>query len=202
MLPASEYLANAEGYETLSCMEPDNKIYQKKASDYNKLAKEAHQKSLEFKKSAWTVFESTDEMTGKTSVYLSSENGTTTRPMDFPYTGTRSSINLGCNANDIWSYFWFSSKPNISNDLTESGYSRSKSRIRFDNTLDTISLTQEWGSKFMHVTYENWFIDKLKQRKTVKLELNWHAQNNTIFEYNVHGFVPAYTNFKQKCSKL
>lgn len=140
---------------------------------------------------AWNIFNSTDEMTEKKAIYLKSENGTTIHPMDYPYSGTESRIIFGCNDNDIWSYFWFSTKPNITNDVTEHGYSRSKSRIRFDNTLDTISLTQEWGSKFMHVIYASWFIDNLKQSSTVKLELNWHSQNNTIFEYNVHGFAPA-----------
>lgn len=201
-LPASNLYGNLDGYKKLSCMEPNNKSFQEKTAYYENKIQAQNNKNKERSQSAWSYRVSTDEMTQKKSVYLSSKTSTTTRPMSFPYTGTESSIYFACDKSSKWAYFWFSNQPNIRNDKTESGYSISKSRISFDDNLDSITMTQEWGSKFMHVSYNDWLSKKLMDRSTVKLELDWHGEGRTIFLYDVQGFKPLYSDFIKKCSTL
>ncbi|EJC7018017.1 MULTISPECIES: hypothetical protein [Vibrio harveyi group] len=201
-LAESDLYGNLDGYKKLSCMEPENLTFQNKVSHYKNKIEAENSKQLEKSKSAWSYRVSTDEMTQDKSIYLSSKIGTTIRPMSFPYTGTESAIYFACDKKSKWAYFWFSSKPNIVNDQTESGYSLSKSRIRFDNDLDNITMTQKWGSQFMHARYPDWLSKKLIGKDVVKLELDWHGEGRVIFTYNVHGFKPLYSEFTQKCSTL
>ncbi|EPE5297877.1 hypothetical protein ACSIWU_004064 [Vibrio parahaemolyticus] len=201
-LTESDLYGNLDGYKKLSCMEPENSTFQDKVSYYESKIEVENSKQLAKSKSAWSYRISTDEMTQEKSVYLSSKVGTTIRPMSFPYRGTESAIYFGCDKKSKWAYFWFSNQPNIVNDQTESGFSLSKSRISFDNDLENITMTQKWGSKFMHARYPDWLSKKLTGKEIVKLELDWHGEGRVIFSYNVQGFKPMYSEFIQKCSTL
>ncbi|ELR67190.1 hypothetical protein C942_02698 [Photobacterium marinum] len=201
-LPDADLYGNLDGYKKLSCMEPDNQVFIDKIAYYESKIKSKNNKNIERSKSAWSYRVSTDEMTQEKSIYLSSRVGTTIKPMSFPYTGTESAIYFGCNSKSKWAYFWFSNQPNIRNDQTKSGYSLSKSRISFDDELENITMTQEWGSKFMHVRYPDWLSKKLTGKDIVKLELDWHGEGRAIFSYDVQGFKPLYSDFVKECSTL
>lgn len=201
-LPSSDLYGNLSGYKRLSCMEPENQHFLDKVGYYENQIELANKKNLERINSAWSYRISVDEMTQERSVYLSSKIGTTTRSMSFPYTGTESAIYFGCNKKSKWAYFWFSNQPNIVNDQTKSGYSLSKSRIRFDDALDSITMTQDWGSKFMHARYPDWLSNKLVGVDNVRLELHWHGEGRAVFSYDVSGFKSLYSDFIKECSAL
>ena len=67
--------------------------------------------------------------------------------MSFPYTKTKFLIGIVCNKNSFWAYFNFTKESNINDDKTKDWYNKIITRIKFDNNLENITLTQDWVSK-------------------------------------------------------
>ena len=70
----------------------------------------------------WRTTSSTDEMTGKVTVYASSKTIYPVPTMKFPYSDVDSWIGVGCDGKNEWVYFGFSNDPNLTNTSTEDGY--------------------------------------------------------------------------------
>lgn len=151
----------------------------------------------------WSTSTSEDEMSGLKSYYALSPQFSPTKPMTFPYKGTVSSIVVACNEKgDYWAYFYFSKKPNISNDETQDGYSISDNRFKVDDDLKRIGLSQSWGEKSMHVIKEDSFIDDIRHSDTILLELDWHDQGNVVFKYENTGSKEAIESTFKGCGIL
>ena len=119
--------------------------------------------------------------------------------MSFPYTKTKSIIGIACNKNSIWTYFKFTIAPNITKSETKDGYNKIITRIKFENTLEDIRLTQDWGSKALFVYNEKAFIKTLENTNEVLLELNWYGNSSVYFKYYTDEASQAIKSLKSKC---
>lgn len=139
--------------------------------------------AAEPEKPNWSTFESKDEMSGSTTHYATSPRTKPNSPMGFPYADVTAVIGVGCDKTSKWAYFRFSKAPNLTNTDTEDGYNIIKNRIKWGDKLDTITLTQVWGSDALHAKYKPDFISKLMANKSVVLELDWHGQSRVLFDF-------------------
>jgi hypothetical protein len=149
--------------------------------------------------SDWTASQSKDEMTGNETFYIFTDWASPKYPMSFPYAKTKSVIGIGCSKYGIVPYFNFTSKPNITKAETKDGYNEIITRIKFDNTLEDIKLTQKWGSKSLFVYNEKAFIKSLEKTNEVLLELNWYGNSSVYFKYYTDETSQAIKSLKSKC---
>lgn len=154
---------------------------------------------LKIQRPEWRTFNSTDEMTGDTSHYAISPSALSTRPMSFPYTGVTSSLAVGCSASSSWAYLVFSESPNITNDETEDGYNLIPTRVKWDSELVKMTLTQDWGSKFLHFMDDANTIKKIQASNEVLLEFSWHGQDQVYFKISLNGSSNAIKEILNKC---
>ena len=150
--------------------------------------------------STWDVNIKKDKMSGEISTYASSSTVTSDEKMRFPYSNTKSWIGVGCKDGKEWAYFGFTESPNLLNTETQSGYSILYAKIKIGKTVDKIKLLQEWGDRFLSITNNaESFIEKLKQGKSILLELNWHGNGKTYFTYSLQGSTKALTKLQNEC---
>lgn len=137
-------------------------------------------------KPAWKHFDSEDQMSGDVTHFATSPTAYPTQELPFPYSDLTSVIGVGCNKSSKWAYFKFSTAPNLVNDETHDGYNVSKSRIRWGDTLDTVTLIQTWGDVGLHAKFKDDFIGKLRSNDDVILELEWYGQGSIRFKYSLN----------------
>ena len=107
---------------------------------------------------------------------------------DWTYGDTRSHIGVGFDRKKSWTYLYFSSSPNLTNDDTESGYNRVVVNIRFDGKVTKrFTMTQDWGSKFLHFRNDNSIKAAMRQYSTMLVELEWYGCGRAYFEYDLTG---------------
>ena len=159
----------------------------------------------------WNYSVEKDEMTGESSVYVSSSLSSSTKKMNFPYQRTKGWIGVGCKKGKQWAYFGFSTAPNLSNTTTEDGYNVINTRIKIGNKLEQIKLTQKWGSKFLHTSnyggyakYANaidsdTLISNMKKANSVLLELDWHGHDSTYFKFSLKGSTKVLNKMQKEC---
>ncbi|TLP41061.1 hypothetical protein [Arcobacter arenosus] len=147
----------------------------------------------------WKVQIDKDEMTGKIEAFAHSEFTYPTKKMDFPYASTKAWLAVGCDKINQWAYIGFTVSPNIVNTTAESGYSTFKTRVKFDDKVETASMSKDWGSKFIHFSYDKWAIQNLKKSKKMLLELNWHGNGRTYFNFSLDNAENAINAAIEKC---
>lgn len=152
-------------------------------------------------KPTWKFHQSKDEMTGDVRGFASSPRSPPRKSMDFPYRDIESWMGVGCENESEWVYFGFSSKPNITNNETESGYSVISTRIKWDENLEDVKLTQEWGSEFIHFMYDKPALKNISEKNKVLLELDWYSEGMVHFEYTLRGSSKALLEIRAICSK-
>ena len=150
--------------------------------------------------SDWEQTQNKDEMTGKEMFYIFTDWASPKYPMSFPYSKTKSVIAIACNKNGFLSYFNFTSQPNINNSETKDGYNKIVTRIKFDDTLEDIALTQDWGSKSLFVYNEKAFIKSIENTNEILLELSWHGNSRVYFKYFTEGASKEIKRLKSKCN--
>jgi hypothetical protein len=151
-------------------------------------------------KPSWVTFTSRDEMTGKFSAYAHSPTAYPSKKMEFPYHDVNSWMGVGCDAKNEWVYFGFNSAPNLANDQTEDGYNSIHTRIKWNEHVENVSLTQDWGAKFIHFSNDASAISRIKSSNTALLELQWHGEQPTYFQYSLEGSSKAIAEIKEKCT--
>jgi RNA polymerase subunit RPABC4/transcription elongation factor Spt4 len=152
-------------------------------------------------KPAWRSFTSKDEMTGKLQAFAHSPQTYPTRRMEFPYDGVEAWIGAGCDGKSEWVYIGFNSAPNLANDETEDGYSLISTRIKWDDSLENVKLTQDWGAKFIHFREDSSALSKIAVSSKALLELQWHGEQPTYFEFSLNGSSKAIAEMRNKCKK-
>ncbi len=154
---------------------------------------------------SWNHSADKDEMTGEKLSYASSSSISSTKKMDFPYSKTKSWIGVGCKDGKQWAYFGFTTKPNLNNTSTEDGYSTFTTRVKIDNEIINTKFTQDWGSKFLHISNyggeinDEKFIEKIKKANLVILELQWHGNGSTFFKFPLKGSTKALNKMQNEC---
>ena len=148
---------------------------------------------------SWSTSTSKDKMTGKFSAYASSPTVYPSEKMGFPYHDVNSWMGVGCNGNSTWAYFGFSVSPNLSGDETRDGYNVIRTRVRWDKSVRYALLTQDWGSKFLHFREDDGAIGHIASSNKALLELQWHGQQKSYFEYPLNGSSKAIAEIRAKC---
>lgn len=149
----------------------------------------------------WGTSISKDEMTGAKSAFATSEYVFPTKKMEFPYSNTKAWIGVGCDGKSEWAYVGFNNSPNLNKTETQDGYSSIKTRIKWNDKVENVKMTQDWGSKFLHFRDDKKIIRKLAASSNVLLELNWHSQGGTYFSFPLSGSSAALKEIRDFCSK-
>lgn len=154
---------------------------------------------LAAKAQSWSHFTSRDEMTGELQAYATSPRTTSTRPMSFPYRGVEAWLAFGCDSEDEWAYLGFSESPNVTDTETHDGYNSFRARVRWDDDVERMRMTQEWGSKFIHLRPYSQAIGKMSRAKTVLVELNWYRSGEVYFRFSLNGSAQAIASARKAC---
>ena len=149
----------------------------------------------------WTTSFSKDEMTGEISAHAHSPSVYPTKRMQFPYDDARGWLGVGCDNDSEWAYFGFNESPNITDDDTKSGYNSIRTRVKWDDSIETTTLTQTWGARFLHFSDDRAAIQKIATGSEVLLELNWHGQPRTYFKFSLNGSSEALQEIRAKCAE-
>lgn len=149
----------------------------------------------------WGNTRSKDEMTGKQSSYATSPTVAPKAPMAFPYQGTTAWLGVGCDKGSEWAYIGFSKAPNLNNTETEDGYNIIKTRFKWNEAVETVTLTQKWGAEFIHFQNDRDAISRIASASAAVLELDWHGQRPVHFEFPLRGSSAALSKMRNECSK-
>ena len=148
----------------------------------------------------WDVTSDKDEMTGEVSAYCSSKFASPTERMDFPYSDVKGWLGVGCDGDSERAYVGFTTAPNLANTTTEDGYNRISTRIKFDDEVEQITMTQDWNSKFIHFRNDSDIIEKFMTANTILLEMNWYGEGKTYFRFSGSGSTRSITQIRQSCN--
>jgi hypothetical protein len=151
-------------------------------------------------KPQWAVTTSVDKMTGKRKVFATSPTVASTETMQSPYRNVTAWMGVGCDGKNEWVYVGFSTAPNLTDTETKSGYSEIRTRIKWDNSLQNVALTQEWGAAFLHFDDKIQTISKITTSNAALLELNWYGQNHPQFSFPMDGAAASVTAMRKQCS--
>jgi len=123
--------------------------------------------------------------------------------MEFPYSDTESWIGIGCDGASEWVYAGFTNAPNLTNNEPQSGgYSRVPARARWNDAVENLTMTQEFGAAFIHFQRDASVIQKMAESSSFLLELSWYGEGSVVFEYSLNGSSSAIDNMRASCSKL
>lgn len=147
----------------------------------------------------WTTSTNADEMTGETQAFAFSPDVPPTKPMRFPYHDVRAWLAVGCNDRGEWAYVGFNQPPNLNNTETRDGYNDIMTRIKWDDTVHVVELRQEWGATFLHFVNPDPKIQKIGSRSKALLELNWHGNGSTYFQFPLKGSSAALDAMRAEC---
>ncbi len=151
--------------------------------------------------SQWKNSSSLDPMTNEMTWYAISPYVTSTSKMSFPYTGTEAWIGIGKDSKDEWVYIGFTKEPNLVNTKIGNGYDSVKIRIKWDDELTETTLTQTWGSKFLHFSNDHEIISRISKHNKVLIELEWYGSGKVYFEFPLSGSAKAIKTMRDAFSK-
>ena len=141
-----------------------------------------------FASDQWTVSSiSENEMTGEKAIYAFSPSVGSTKKMDFPYSNVKARLSVGYDGKKPWVYIGFTESPNLLNTTIKDGYNLIDTRIKWDDELKNVTLTQDWGSKFMHFKKDKIIVDYIVKSDTVLLELEWYGSGTVYFRFPLNG---------------
>jgi hypothetical protein len=140
-------------------------------------------------------------MTGKKTAYAFSPTVPSKRNMDFPYGDVAAWLGVGCDGKNEWAYIGFNSAPNLADTETKDGYNLIHTRIKWNNSIENVTLTQNWSASFIHFTADKSAIAKIATSNTALLELKWHGQQPTYFEFPLNGAPAALETMRRMCAK-
>lgn len=149
----------------------------------------------------WDNTRSKDEMTGKRSSYAASPTVSSKAPMAFPYQSTKAWLGVGCDKGNEWAYIGFSTAPNLNDTETEDGYNVIKTRFKWNDSVETVTLTQKWGAEFIHFQDDRSAISHIASASIAVLELDWHGQRTVHFEFPLRGSSAALSKMRSECAK-
>lgn len=147
----------------------------------------------------WTTSETTDEMEGTTSYFAISPDVKPTRQMSFPYGNITSNLVIACKEASTYAYFYFSDSPNLTDDETEDGYNLVRTRLKVDEVIENISLTQTWGANSLFLLNDELYIQKAKEASELLLELNWYGNGKVYFRYDLSGSAKKISEVENSC---
>ena len=148
----------------------------------------------------WTFHQFEDEMTGAIVANATSNKTYPSRRMSFPYSDVNAWIGFGCNNKQQWAFIGFNASPNLSDDKTKDGYNLIQTRIKWNENIESATLTQEWGAKFLHFQDIEQTIANIKSASKALLELQWHGEEAVYFEFSLKGSSNAIAQARKICT--
>lgn len=183
-----------------------------------------------FASDRWLFSVTKDKMTNEESYYVVSPR-TKSDNIGMLYSSLESSLAMYCDATNFSyydpalkkkvkqkgatynPYFYFTISPNLAHTTTEDGYNTGRARIKLDDALYYVRFIQYWGSKYIYIkdlmddfdgadyiTPED-FQKRLKETKSILLELAWYGEGNVYFKYSMNGAMQEIETFKNRCQK-
>ncbi len=149
----------------------------------------------------WRNSASKDEMTGKRQAFATSPMTSPTSPMSFPYTETQAWLGFGCDGENEWTFVGFSQQPILLNTDTEDGYNSISTRVKWDDSVETMRFTQKWGNSFLHFADDSAAIAHMTTAATVLLELDWYSGGRVYFRFKLRGASAAIARARAACRK-
>lgn len=159
------------------------------------------EKPLDPQLPGWTTRNSRDEMSGEYSYFAHSPAAFALKPMSFPYNNVRAWLGFGCKGKSQWAYIGFSEAPNLSNDKTETGYDKIRTRIKWDDQVQDTTFTQEWGDKFLNFLFDDEAIEMMQKSNHFTVELQWYGQQTSHFKMSLRGSSAAIKRAMDSCSR-
>ena len=138
-------------------------------------------------------------MSGTTQWFAGSPDSSSDTPMNFPYQNVSASIEVGCDKHSEWAYFAFSSSPNLTHTSTHNGYNSIPTRIKWGSKITDVTLTQNWGSRFLNFDSGEGFVNRIAHAKAVLLELHWYGQGRVYFPFSLLGAKEAIHKIRESC---
>ncbi len=137
----------------------------------------------------WIRHESTDEMTGESSLFVMAKSVPAISPMGFPYSDVEVILCIFVDADSAEDmiYLYFTKAPNLSDTDTEDGYYSITTRVKYDDLILNSRLTQEWSSHSLHFTQDKTVIDDIINSDEIIVELKWYGEGNVHFKIPVTG---------------
>ena len=77
----------------------------------------------------------------------------------------------------------------------------SKLESRWDDNLEYIFFTQDFGDKFLNINDDENAISQIIKSISVLLELNWYGQGKTYFNFSLGGSSSAIKTMRKYCKK-
>ena len=151
-------------------------------------------------KPQWQTSTSVDQMTGKRQVYATSPTvGPTTR-MKFPYGDVKAWLGAGCDGKTEWAFIGFTSSPNLSDTETGDGYNTINTRLKWNDAVQRVTLTQKWGARFVFFQNDRLTISKMASSSAALLELGWYGQGSVYFSFPLDGASSAVKAMRSECA--
>lgn len=181
---------------------PTGKPSDNKSSNAENVASITKTKKSEPIKQGWVSTSSVDKMTGNKSFYAVSKSVQASKRMGFPYSDVGSWLGVGCSKKSEWAYIGFSAAPNLTDAKTEDGRNVIKTRIKWGEKIEPVTLTQKWGASSLHFRSDASVISSIVSSKVVLLELKWHGEQGVYFEYSLNGSSAALKEIRSECANL
>ena len=147
----------------------------------------------------WSTSVSKDAMTGEKSCYAHSASTGPTERMGFPYNDVKAWIGIGSDGRSEWAYVGFSDSPNLTDTDIGDGYTKIRTRIKWDDQVENVTMIQMWGAEFLHFENDNVIIKRIAESSTVLLELNWFGEGKTYFQFSLGGSSAAIAKIRSAC---
>ena len=149
----------------------------------------------------WNTFTSEDEMTESKIWFANSPYVSPTEKMDFPYGDVEASLHVGYDGEREWAYIAFRDTPNIMNSEPGDGYNIIYTRIKWDDEIENIKLTQKWSSRFIHFKDDENIISNIINSNTALLELDWYGEEEVYFKFPLDGSAAAIEKIRNSFDK-
>jgi hypothetical protein len=148
----------------------------------------------------WLTSIPKDEMTGEQNIHAHSPVTAAMKQMSFPYDNITAWLGVGCDSQEEWAFIGFSAPPVLIDTSTDEGYHRISTRVKWDDQVEKVTLKQKWNSPFIHFSDDRAAISRITGSSTIQLELNWHGQGNTNFQFSLAGASTALARIRQACA--
>lgn len=161
-------------------------------------------KARAFLPESWGETLSENKMTGSNSFYVLSPESVPERALEFPYHDLKAQIVVGCNETAEWSYFVFSTAPNLTDTDIVDDHSEATIFVKWgaDERPRPHVVKQDPGSRFLFFDNQSDAISRIAGSSTMLAEFKWYSAGATQFEIDLAGSDSAVAYLRQRCADL
>ncbi len=146
----------------------------------------------------WQVRFEKDEETGSSTSYIQSDIVNPVKPMEFPYVGIKSLIQVSNTGSEEYICFAFTEEPVLQNPEVVDNFKLFTAKITWDKKTENVLLFQPEGSNFLFFKDPVSAIKNIESSKKVLIELNWDCEGIVHFEFNIEGSADAIKKMRSR----